>query len=84
MDNNSPAEVKDSAAAESMRAQHSGEEAIAAVTAGADKGSPRVEGHAAAFEMWTDEELHARAKEVGLKGHDEMSRDQLITELEGY
>ena len=83
MSEGSPAGPADNQAAHSMKAQHSNDEAIEAVTAGEDNSIDRVEGHAAAFEMWTDEDLHARAREVGIDAEG-LSRTQLIEKLESY
>ena len=83
MASDSPADVSDEATADSLRSQHSNEEAIAAVNANSHSGNNRVEGHAAAFEMWTDEELHTRAKEVGLDPSG-LSREELIERLQEH
>ena len=82
MSEGSPVGPADNKAYESLVDQH-GEEAAKAVVAGEDNSIDRVEGHAAAFEMWSDEDLRARAKEVGLDP-DGLSRTALIEKLENY
>ena len=83
MSDGSPGGVRDEMAAHTIRQQHGTERTVQAVTAGEDDSISRVEGHAASFETWTDDELRKRAHEVGVDWEDK-SREQLIEELEGY
>ena len=73
----------DEKAAESMREQHSNEQAIEAVTGDGGRPAAGSEGHAAAFEMWTEEELRNRAAELGLDVSG-MSRDEMIAAIEHH
>ena len=82
-DSDSPADITDAAAADSMRAQHSNEEAIAAVTGTKGSGISRVEGHATAWEMMSEDDLNARAAEVGVDPSG-LSRDELIAKLKEF
>ena len=66
--------------AKSLDNQHATDESIRQVEAGGGQGAGS-EGHAAAFEMWTDEELKERAAELKLDVSG-LSREQMIEKLE--
>lgn len=72
----------DSEDAASLKKQHANDQSVRRVEAGEDKGAG-AEGHAAAFEMWTDEELHARAAELNLDVSG-LSRAEIIQKIKHH
>ena len=72
----------DSQEARSLKQQHGNDESIRQVEAGNRRGAGS-EGHAAAFEMWTDDELRKRAAELGLDSTGK-SREELIAAVEHH
>lgn len=78
----SPAGPADDKAVESLKDQH-GDQAAERVAASTGGSTRKIGGHAAAFEMWTDEELHEKAAELGIE-HEGVPREQLIDTLQGH
>lgn len=76
-----PDHPADDPTANSIRDQDGSERVVHEVERGTDGAG--AEGHAAAFEMWTDAELHARAAELGLDVAG-LSRAEVIAAIEDH
>lgn len=80
--------VKDEKLYEELRDEGSSKEKAARI-ANAAAGSSRSEvgekgGSAGPYEEWTVDDLHDRAREIGIEGRSSMTKDQLIEALRNH
>jgi hypothetical protein len=77
--------VKDDEVYEALRREGASKEKAARIAnAAAAEGRSRVGergGHAEPYEEWTVDELRERAKEIGIEGYSELTKDELIDAL---
>lgn len=57
--------------------------AIANAQADPERDPSRKGGHAPPYEEWTRDELHARARELDVRGRSDMTKDELVAALAG-
>lgn len=73
--------VKDDEQYEALRRQGMSKEKAARIANSDREESGRRGGKSAKYEEWTKEELYDRAKEIGIEGRSDMSKEELIDAL---
>jgi hypothetical protein len=80
--------VKDDEVYEALRREgKSKEQAARIANAAANEGRSRVGargGHSEPYDEWTKDELEKRAREIGIEGRSQMTKDQLIEALRNH
>ncbi|HZS24710.1 MAG TPA: Rho termination factor N-terminal domain-containing protein [Gaiellaceae bacterium] len=80
--------VKDDEVYEALRRDGASKEKAARIAnASAAEGRHEVAergAHAHSYEDWTVEELHRRATELGIEGHSDLTKDELIDALRNH
>jgi hypothetical protein len=78
-------QIKDDEQYEALREEGMSKEKAARITnAGSRSATGRKGGKAAAYEDRTREELYDKAREVGIEGRSDMSKDELIDALRNH
>lgn len=76
--------IKDDAQYEALREQGMSKEKAARIANSPRQQTGRKGGHAAKYEDWSKDDLYQKAKEVGIEGRSEMSKEELINALRNH
>jgi hypothetical protein len=77
--------VKDDEQYEALRREGASKEKAARIANAGDRSSTgRKGGKSESYEEWNKDELEDRAREIGIEGHSEMSKDELIDALRNH
>ena len=77
-------QIKDDAQYEKLRKQGASKEKAARIANTGRSDAGRRGGESDAYEDWTKDDLYQRAKEIGIEGRSDMSKDQLIDALRNH
>ena len=77
--------VKDDEQYEALRRDGASKEKAARIANADDRSATgRKGGESASYEDWTKDDLQERAKEIGIEGRSDMSKDELIDALRNH
>lgn len=77
-------QIKDDEQYEALRREGMSKEKAARIANTPRKEAATRGGHAKKYEDWTKDELYDKAKEVGIEGRSNMSKDKLIDALRNH
>jgi hypothetical protein len=77
-------QIKDDERYEALRRQGMSKEKAARIANTPREVAGRRGGRSPKYEEWSKEELYAKAKEVGIEGRSDMSKEQLIDALRNH